>query len=168
MRKKENIDSAIFTQNRMIEFNENTKKRYIAFNYIIIVFIIAFVIVFIILLLARFFPFIPSTFMVSIILAIAIIVCFLKYYDVSSRWNMDYDVYNLNPPIIYSNTISDLTNNVNEPTDLSNNILKECVGSTCCSSDTVWDQVKNLCLPKPIVQSFKTMDANEFENYSKY
>jgi hypothetical protein len=144
--KKKNVDTALFTQNRMIEFNENLKKRYAAYNGIFIIVVIALVLIFVLFLLARIFPFIPTVIATSIIVAIAIIVVFYKYHDILSRWNMNYDVYNLLPP-------ADIEKHKEIPiiassngSDISGASSGQCVGNSCCSADTVFQN--NLCVPK--------------------
>jgi hypothetical protein len=160
--KRKTVDDALFTQNRMIEFNESLRKRYSAFNYIVITFVVAFIIIFLLLLLNRFLPFIPVTFFISIILVIAIIVSFRKYYNISSRWNMDYDIYNYQPPVIQQPippTIS--SNDVITPTPT----LASCIGSKCCSEGTTWCPLRGVCEPNK--EEYKNMYADEFENYSR-
>jgi hypothetical protein len=160
--KRKTVDDALFTQNRMIEFNESLRKRYSAFNYIVITFVVAFIMIFLLLLLNRFFPFIPVAFFISVILGIAIIVSFSKYYNISSRWNMDYDIYNHDPPLIqHTTTSSDLTNGGSVPTPT----LASCIGSKCCSEGTTWCPLRGVCEPNK--EEYKNMYADEFENYSR-
>jgi len=192
--KKKNVDTAVFTQNRMIEFNENLKKRYAAYNGIFTIVVIALVLIFILFLLARIFPFIPTVIATAIIVSIAIIVVFYKYYDILSRWNMNYDVYNLLPPAdIEKHNGIPIVASMNG-SDISGASSAQCVGNSCCSVDTIFQN--NLCVPKssPImapvsavpapnantqigsqafaqigsVQPFSNMSATEFNKYSKY
>jgi hypothetical protein len=165
--KKKSVDDAFFTQNRMIELNESLRKRYAAFNFITITFVISFILIFMVILLGRYVPFVPVGFICSLIFLVACLVAFVKYYNISSRWNMDYDVYNLNPPVLHNGpTPTPL------PLDASGNPIQSaaslpfCVGPKCCSSGTFWNQLQNICTTTQQVQGFRNRDASEFENYS--
>lgn len=135
--KKKAVDDAFFTQKRNIEFNENIRKRTRVYNYIGMVFVIALFLCVIILFLSKIFPFVPVVFLISLILGVAIILSFRTYYDISSRWNMDYDVYNLNSPNIVNQPIVKITTG-GQTMDASMNSLATCVGQSCCSTGTVW------------------------------
>jgi hypothetical protein len=168
-KKKKSVDDALFTQNRMIEFNENLRKRYAAFNYIIVTWVIAFLLLFIILLLSRFFPF-PTSFLITVIIAIAIIVSGWKLYDIYSRWNMDYEVYKLQPPVLQT-VKYDADGHLITPAPVSASASSdkaECVGAKCCSQETVWSASLNTCTVPTTIQPFGNMDASEFEKYATY
>lgn len=149
------LDDAEFTQNRIIHFNEDLRKRYEDFNYIIITFVIAFSIIFICIMLQNLLSYltenestmIPIVPIASIVLSIAIIVSFFKYYNISSRWNMNYDVYNYPPPILQTQPQSIVSTSPVATTDTA---VKYCVGEKCCSDGTTWDVSNNICVPTPI------------------
>jgi hypothetical protein len=171
--KQKNVDTALFTQNRMIEFNESLRKRYADFNYIIIVFVIGFAIIFLLIMLARFFTFIPVYPLIGVVLFIVIFLSLKKYYNISSRWNMDYDKYNLKPPVLQNTNL--YLKLGQGGTGQDQGTQGQCVGSQCCSTETVWDKLKNSCVLPTLPTSttttkdtFNNMSANEFENYSKY
>jgi hypothetical protein len=153
--KQQSVDSAFYTQNRLIEFNESAKKRTQAFNYIIIVIVIAFIIIFVLLVIYRFLPFIPVPFFVVLILSVAIIIIIYKLVDIYSRWNMDYDIYSLQQPVLHSINY-DLSNNplINSRSNILNSLNinscqdpNSCQGPNCCSTGTTWNAVQGKCFP---------------------
>jgi hypothetical protein len=174
--KEKILDDANFTRDRIIHFNEDLRKRYEDFNYIILTFVIAFSIIFFFILLNNYFPFIPIVPIASIALSIAIIVSFFKYYNISSRWNMDYDVYNYSSPTINKTEGTSTTEEttIHNSNKIVNSVMDSvCIGKDCCSDGTVWDASNNICVPiSPIVQSFENMHEDifnvKYSTYSKY
>lgn len=99
--KKNNIDTAISGQKRMIELNNNYQKRYAAYTKMIIAIVIGIILYIFMDRLKILLPFIPSFifyFLVIVILGMIGLYVILMYLDILNRDNMNFDEYMLPPP----------------------------------------------------------------------
>jgi VIT1/CCC1 family predicted Fe2+/Mn2+ transporter len=146
--KKQSVDGAITTQERMIQLNQSYQKRYASYTKIVIVLTMTIILILGVLIIFRFFPFIPSIviyIICTIISLIALVYIGTLYMDIRTRTVTNYDQIRLNnkpktltPPIQSS------------PTPASNaeylaNLGIFCSDQSCCSSGTIWDPQSNKC-----------------------
>ena len=106
--KKQQIDKALFNQERIQTFNDSYSKKYAYYNNILIYIIFILFIYLAIVLVKRFFPIIPS-FILDIItiflFAFAIIYVAMKLSDINSRDKIYFDKLNLFT--LFCNSVSD-------------------------------------------------------------
>lgn len=147
------------TTMRMIQLNENTKKRRMQFTYIILIWVAAFLIIIFLLLFCKFLPeWFPCNLFIWLVVMAALFGTFYLYRELSFRDNTDYDKLSLVPPSeIKSNknkTIDDISNN---DYDLS---LGNCTGKECCEIGTFWNANKGRCT----VMDLSSVDWSELND----
>jgi len=148
--KKQSIEDAITTQQRMIELNDSYQKRYAFFNKIVIITIMVLILLLAVSFLSKYFPIVPD-FIISalyvIIISIAIIIIVIYFRDFYNRTNMDFD------KIIINNDSKNLSVASSPPTistpmaglyDFANQ-MNICIGPQCCSNGTMWDSKNAIC-----------------------
>ena len=129
------------TEARLIELNENRRKRNLQWIYIVCIWIVSLIIVLIVIFLCSFLPsWLPCNILISIILGFAVIMTIYLYIDMKKKDPNDFDKLYLAPPDISFNSqfIS------KSSFDMSFNT---CIGKDCCSSilGTIWDQGNAVC-----------------------
>jgi hypothetical protein len=180
--KKATIDQAILSQNRIIYFNDNSRKIYSAYLMILVVLTITLAIVWVMRVIKKHVEAIPDWILdISIILTVAVglIIIYNYWVNIRIRNRYNFDEINLSPPI--TNTDDSLNNS-----DLTGGASSICIGSDCCKPATgtepgsTWDEDKGKCINDPVVttvppvQAFQTMntvkpvDAFEYTDYSLY
>jgi len=161
-KKQKNVDDAVFSQRRILEFNESYRKRMVQYTKMVIVVIIALALIFGILILKNRFPMIPPgafDLMMIIIIFISLIVLYLFYVNISARDNTDFDKLALNNPKIL--TADEIAKQKEEAVSSGNlfGTMSICVGGQCCNSSngTVWDSGNSVCKANTLVQGFATL-----------
>jgi hypothetical protein len=162
--KKELIDKAEFSQNRVQELNESYRKRYVYYNYIVTVVVFALLIYFTLVMLQYFIPIIPSVIVdLAAIVLFAFIIIFVVYNlgIVYSRDKLNFDKIDMNHASIISKEElekkrrSDVSaGNLSDVAGID--IGKSCIGAACCSAGTMWDAGNLVCKPN-VVSSFATI-----------
>jgi len=159
--KKSAIDDAITSQNRIIYFNNNTRKVYEAYIKIVIVLAIALAIIWVIRLVKTHIEFIPDWILDILVVAtisISLIVIFNYYMDIRVRSRYNFDELNLDAP-------PDNSNNSKSKGNVGNLFdgISTCVGADCCTTTgdykTKWDEDTAKC-----VQAFTTLSESS-ENF---
>jgi hypothetical protein len=184
--KSSAIRGAESNQIRIIELNNNYKKRYAAYTEIVIVIVAALVIL---LILARMrsvgvVPVMILNLVTSLVLVSTLIYCGRKYLDIIYRDRIYFDELDTNSPWMKSTaTIAkDVSNGILSSNGVGNsdkyvnNISMGwgCFGERCCSTSTVWDTATNTCIVPPSQSGFTSRSSNtlpyatsEFSNYSR-
>ena len=175
--KKQTIDDAIISQNRIIHFNDNSRKIHGSYIRILIVFTIILAIIWIVTTLKQIITFIPDwIFDIILIFAICIgiIIIYNYYIDIIRRNRYNFDELNNAPPTIAKSTDSDVSNVSNG--DIMGGLTNICIGQECCNpttnlTGTKWDEISSKC----VKESFTTMkndtipkEEYEYTNYSPY
>jgi hypothetical protein len=171
--KKDSINNAIQGQNRIIALNESYRARYADYVNIIIIFTTCIFIVIALSILSNAYPIIP----VSIVTIISIIVIliglymgYLKYLDITSRDMINYNELNIPPPVKLSPAqLAAKKQSAEKGGDLLGGMnIGTCVGQLCCAEGTLWDTNTSTCIipttttPTPVVQSFTTINQENF------
>lgn len=143
--KKMTVDEAIKTQNRIIYFNDNSRKRYTAYlNLTICIAVILAIIYFLVVFKSNlsFFPDWLFIILIIIIVSGGIIVLFLIYYNIQRHDLYNFDELKFNAPVTQPPDTS------NSESDLNLN-LKGCINGDCCDITTIWDSSYNKCIIPP-------------------
>ena len=181
MDKKQNIDTAISGQERIIALNSSYSKRYYSYTKIMISIVIALAIA----LLLRYMGVSGSilTIIYLIIFSLLIIYIVISLASISSRDKFNYDELNLPSPNIPSTTGSPSGPTFGEKKSSSFNIGQYCIGESCCDNVTnQFDSTLGICIPitatettPPSTQKsgFTTMTGvqsfspSEYDSYSR-
>jgi hypothetical protein len=150
--KSKSIDIAAQGQNRLIQLNTNYKKRYAAYNSIIIAAILA-LIVFAGIIALRSVPFIPAIVLnvASVaLLGATVIYCGSTYVSIVNRDSIYFDELDTNSD--YMKSVGAIKKDVSGTNTAGANLglnfnIGSCVGQTCCSGNTFWDSDDSVCLP---------------------
>lgn len=184
LQKKQSIEGAITTQQRMIELNESYQKRYAYYTKVVITITIVLIVILGISFLSKLFPVIP-TFIISTlyVIVIAVAVIYIIYYlrDIHRRSNMNFDEIRIdNNPLSLSNQgASVATSPTTSLYDLASKYAV-CIGPECCSEGTTWDAKNAVCSSNgvntstPVQSGFTTisqssvnpLDGYEFTSYA--
>jgi len=122
---------------RLIQWNENERKRRMHYIYILLVWIAAFLFILPIFLLCRILPkWVPCKLIIFLILVSALGGSIYLYWDLLKRDPTDYDRLQLDPPSPPPSQTSSQHVVYN---------IGACINSSCCSQGTVWDPVNSYC-----------------------
>jgi hypothetical protein len=175
--KKQTIDDAIISQNRIIHFNDNSRKIHGAYIRILIVFTIILAILWIVTTIKEMITFIPDwIFDIVLVLTICIgvIIIYNYYIDIIRRNRYNFDELNSAPPTIEKPTDPDVSTSSNG--DIMGGLVNICIGQDCCKpttdkTGTIWDETTSKC----VKETFTTMENGtipkeeyEYTNYSPY
>lgn len=187
--KKEEVDTAISSQNRMINLNDSYRKRYLDYMRIIILVVFVLVIVVGLRMFSKLVPAVPSLvseILIVVVVFIGVVTCYSMYANISIHDRLLYDELSIKPLNVTPNPIPPV------PTTRSpngNGSGLGCVNEECCSAGTSWDSATGTCLPNvttlppappaappvmdpaaPPLQGFTTLTnaESEYSNYSKY
>ena len=175
--KKQTIDEAIVSQNRIIHFNDNSRKIHGAYIRILIVFTFILAIIWIVTTLKQMIAFIPDWIFDIILvfsICIGVIIIYNYYIDIIRRNRYNFDELNNAPPTIQKSTDSDVSNVSNG--DIMGGLVNICIGQECCNPTTTltgtkWDEVTSKC----VKETFTTIkndtipkEEYEYTNYSPY
>jgi len=162
--KQNTIDQAVENQKRIIYFNDNSRKVYSAWLYILLIVIICLGVIYVIrVLYTHYSEVVPEiVFSISIVgvVSIGLILCFQYWSDIRARDNYNFDELNLEPPIIGGKD----DNNTYGGLGLGS--LVGCIGAQCCtppSGDkpgTKWDPSIGRCLYVESVNSSITSTSS--------
>ena len=150
--KSKSIDIAAQGQDRLIQLNTNYKKRYAAYNSIIIATVMA-LIVFAGLIALRTVPFIPAIVLnvASIaLLGATVIYCGSTYVSIVNRDSIYFDELDTNST--YMKSVGSITRDISGSNTSGtgsglNFNIGSCVGQTCCSGNTFWNSTDSVCMP---------------------
>ena len=181
--KKANIDNAISGQKRLIQLNDTYRKRYSAYNNLVLIIVLALIIIIALIFFNKIFPFIPEfvyTLLYIIILSGTAIYCLFVISDIQKRDKFDYDKRTRPAPA----TPDELKKNAEKAAkagDLLASIdsTSGCRSEGCCATGTIYDPSLKKCviafttlnqaysqepeLRKPV----EPYTPNEFDGYSK-
>lgn len=167
--KKTTIDRAILAQNRIIYFNDNSRKIYAAYLKILIIAVITLGVVYVLLLIKKHFEFIPD-FIIEILIIITIstgiIIMYLMYEKIRYRNTYNFD------EIDYAAPTQRPEYQKISGSDLTYETDNVCVGPECCkpSSDSspgaIWDESIGKCVSN--ADEINPTEPFEYDNYSKY
>jgi hypothetical protein len=168
--KKESVETASQGQNRLIELNTNYKKRYNAYTNIIIIGIVTLVL-FIIILFLRTIMIIPPIFLnvsTIIIFTTSTLMCGRIFVDINTRDSIYYDKLDTNSAFMKkpASILADISNNKagnNGVNGNFNNLTFNtgfCYGASCCSGNTFWDSINDVCVPRISCGSNSKYDIN--------
>jgi len=144
--KKDSVDKAVSGQQRAVALNESNRLRQNSYTNLLIILIITLVLFILIMVASNYLTFIPEIvfdILSIIVISIGIYIALNRYLDIQSRNNMNFNELNLvglpnklapkSPPPGSTNSGDLLAT------------LDECVGSSCCSPGTKWDQGNGVC-----------------------
>ena len=148
--KEDSINQAIENQKRIIYFNDNSRKVYSAWLYILIVFTIVLASIFIVRVLYQQFgeivPEMVFNIAIIVIVSIGLIICFRIWAGIRARNHYNFDELNLDAPHIGT------SNNSANGLGFGFGSLVGCIGSQCCTPPTEkgpgtkWDPSIGRCL----------------------
>ena len=156
--KAKGVTIASQGQDRLIQLNTNYKKRYAAYNAIILTVVLALA-AFAGLVALRSVPFIPAVALnvASIaLLAATVIYCGRRYASIATRDSIHFDELDTNSAYMKSTggIVRDLCGNNTSGTGVGLNFgIGGCVGQACCSGNTFWDSADSVCVPQAVCDS---------------
>ena len=150
--KSDSIDIASQGQNRLIQLNTNYKKRYEAYNAIILTVVIALAL-FAGLVALRSVPFIPAVALnvaSVVLLAATVIYCARRYASIVTRDSIYFDEIDTNSNLLKGtgSIVQDLCGNGIKTSGAGLTFgMGSCLGQSCCSGNTFWDSAASVCVP---------------------
>jgi len=146
--RKQLIDQASETQDHINQLNDSARKRFSAYNSILIVLIITFGLYY---LLSSLYSYGISSMLLDslivIVFAVGIIISLYYYADISTRDNMDFDRIQLPDP--QPKTLEQQRQDA-QKAYASGNLMggtgNQCVGSQCCPSGSIFSVTLNKCV----------------------
>jgi ElaB/YqjD/DUF883 family membrane-anchored ribosome-binding protein len=164
--KKQIIDSALTTQQRMMQINDSYTKRQRQYVKMLVAISVGIVIMIFLSYITYTFPewnSLASILYVVIIVAV-FIYCFWTYYFMLQRDPIIYDKLNIQQapfPIPVNNGVGAMHGN--GMLDGSGNM---CTGQSCCNSPgVVWDSSHNICVKEGFGVAYEPFSANEEKDY---
>ena len=150
--KKQSIDNALVTRERIAELNDSYRLRYVEYIKMIAIVVLALVAFIAARMAGKYFPAIPSIVIDIIYILLFCGTCILLYNQMAYIQNRDvlyFDRLNLNGPNMQS--AAQIAND-KKAAGLSGDLLGSinigaCVGETCCSEGTYWDASNSVCAP---------------------
>ena len=162
--KKQNVDSALIGQKRLLKINDSYRKKQAAYIKVTIVVIVALLLIVALQFLSKNVTSIPEVvyyLLFIILISGTIIYITLLLYNISIRDPINFDQLNLARPNVPILTPSgaDITSTPKPTgsslmTQCSNNGVTECVGSSCCLPGTSY--INGTCQISP----YNTIDAD--------
>jgi hypothetical protein len=160
--KKQSIDNAISTKERVTVLNDSYRLRYLEYTKMLGVIILALVCFLLLFIGGKYVPFIPSIVIDIIYIFLFVgtcIVLFNIYAGIQRRNKLYFDRLNLEPP---NKQTPDQVAANKKAAGLSGNLLGSisgCIGKDCCSDGTYWDIESARCLSGtgPDEESFTTL-----------
>ena len=154
--KKQGIDAAYASQQRMVSLNQSYSMRMRSWSYLIAILSVAIVLSIVLGYSRNIIPDFVVDILIIIILAGAIIWAYLIYADIQKRDENDFNLLSMQ-----SSSLMDPNNiiaNGNTPGIMDGNTTTDfgsllfgatCVGSQCCDETTqTYDTSMNRCAPK--------------------
>jgi hypothetical protein len=149
-KKLTDVNTAITSQQRIIQLNDTYSKRMSAYTNIFIGFVVAIGIAIVMQILNNNTPFIPDavlTIIYILLASLSLIYGMVVLSDIVSRDKNDFDKLDLPPP----QAAAKYSNSNSQDSAKSGSSLFElpysCIGSNCCSIDaaTIWDDSSKSC-----------------------
>jgi uncharacterized protein YaaQ len=148
--KKQTIDSAISTQQRMMQMNDSYTKRQQQYTKMLVAIVVGFILMIFMSYVSFAFPeWTALATIIDIIIVVAVFIfCFWTYYFLITRDPIYYDQLNIHQ-IPFPETSNGASGTVG--TSHAMNVLDSsgtCVGPACCSKaeKTIWDSSHNICV----------------------
>jgi hypothetical protein len=174
--KKQTIDSAISTQQRMMQMNDSYTKRQKQYTKMLVVVVVGIVLMILMSYISFAFPEWSALATIADILIIVFvfIFCFWTYYYLITRDPIYY--YQLNiQQVPFPATSNGASGTVATSASLAINVLDSsgtCVGPACCSiaDNTIWDSSHNICVKESFAGKRETLPygPSEISDYSPY
>jgi hypothetical protein len=146
------IDGALESKQRAIYLNDSARKRQYNYIYIFFALIIGILIITPFLFLQNILPIIPDSFINFIIIIVAsgvIIYSIIVFRESSKRDVLYYDKLNIpNNKNLTPGEIAQRQDSAKKAGNLIDQTLNPyvCVGSSCCSYNSTWDNSANKCI----------------------
>jgi hypothetical protein len=161
--KEHTIDQAVENQNRIIYFNDNSRKITAAYLKILITITITLGMIFLVRVIYFHFgsslPDMLFNVLMVVIISLGLIVCYNFYNTIRLRTIYDFDELNLAAP-----PTSDPTATTSPDSDFGS--LVGCIGSQCCTlpngntPGTQWDPSKGRCVFSPAGSTIATPSSS--------
>lgn len=151
--KKQQIDTALETQNRMIQLNESYRKRTAQYTYVTMVIILALLIYIVLVKLPGWVP-IPEGIidLLTVVLIFSTIIAVWKLVSaIGKRDLIDYDQLKLPGPKIPTEDEITKSKQASQNAGDISSIVNDgsCVGADCCDGNaSVWNIGLNKCVKK--------------------
>jgi len=149
--EKEKVDTEVDHMKREAILNDTRKKRTMAYNYILIVFVLTMALGLLVNYLKKSFSFIiPSflfNFLIVLTLSSGLIYMINLYLDIIKRDPIYYDKLVFSPP---PDTLTqEEKKRITKQNDLAAaDLVMTCQNGDCCDKETnAWDNDKGLCMP---------------------
>ena len=148
--EKEQIDTEVDHMKREAILNDTRKKRTMAYNYILIVFVLTMALGLLLNYLKKSFnfmiPYFLFNFLIVLTLSGGLIYMINLYLDIIKRDPIYYDKLVFSPP---PETTQDDIDEATKQAELKASALaKICQNGDCCDKETnAWDTDKGLCVP---------------------
>jgi hypothetical protein len=158
--KKQSIDDAISTKERVSVLNDSYRQRYMEYTKMMRIFIIALVCFLLLFFGGKYIPIIPSIVFDILYIILFVVTCIIEvniFIGIQRRNKLYFDRINLDPPATSDQVAASKT-----ASGLSGNLLDSinvCIGKNCCSDGTYWDTETSMCLPgtDPNADSFSIL-----------
>ena len=131
---------------RKVLLNDTYRKKKVQYSKIMIVIIIALLIVIAISVMGKFLP-IPEGFLSLLYIldiAIALIICFNLYTDITMRDYINYDEIYIAPPTIDAS--GNVVGNNKDVPSFWSSFKYGCYEASCCADGTVYDDKLKMCV----------------------
>ena len=172
--KKQTIDSAISTQQRMMQMNDSYTKRQKQYTKIMVVVVVGIILMIFMSYISFTFPEWSALATIAdiVIIVSVFIFCFWTYYYVITRDPIYYDQLNIQQ-IPFPETSNGASGTIGSSIvmDISGS-SSTCVGPACCSiaDNTIWDSSHNICVKESFTTKGETLPygPSEIGDYSPY
>ena len=178
--KKQTIDSALSTQQRMMQMNDSYTKRQKEYTKMLVVVVVGIVVMIFMSYISVAFPeWSALATIVDILIIVSVFIfCFWTYYYLISRDTIYYDQLNIQQ-IPFPATNNGATGLVASSSHAMNAMDSSgtCVGPSCCSiaDNTIWDSSHNVCVKESFAGKYTTVKKetlpygpSEIGDYSPY
>jgi hypothetical protein len=143
------LEDQKYNKLRLVEINTYYGKRYSSHSHLMKTIVIMCIPIIILAVLANRGILPPNlyAFLTGIILIIGIVLIGLQLIDMSNRDNMNWDEYNWY--FDKSTAPSDTSDGSSSNNPWSTPSIT-CIGSACCYDGSIYDDVKNICVPNAV------------------
>jgi hypothetical protein len=180
--KKQTIDSALSTQQRMMQMNDSYTKRQKEYTKMLVVVVVGIVVMIFMSYISVAFPeWSALATIVDILIIVSVFIfCFWTYYYLISRDPIYYDQLNIQqaPFPATNNGASGTVASSSSPHAMNAmDSSGTCVGPSCCSiaDNTIWDSSHNVCVKESFAGKYTTVKKetlpygpSEIGDYSPY
>ncbi len=160
--KKQNVDTAVAAQHRLLGLNDSYRKRYTKYIEILVVLVFAGLAYLGIVMAQRQFSVIPAPVFDALMLILLLYVAYYLWYaviELMTRSALNYDELELPP--IYDASGSNVDFNKLQNEGRLGEITAAtgvCQGQECCQSPATWDANAGKCTYAAAAASFTTLD----------